>query len=347
MKTKSFAAKSKDSKLEYLEFDRREPTDTDVEIKILYSGICHSDIHKTRGDWGDTPYPCVVGHEIIGEVSRVGNSVRRYKPGDTVGVGVMVNSCGECDACKSDFENYCEKGMVGTYGAEDPIDGSTTRGGYSDLIVVTEKFVLPIPENLDISKAAPLLCAGITMYSPLMHWQTGPGKTVAILGLGGLGHMGVKLAKAMGAEVWTITSSPDKSEDAKKFGADGVIVSSNDEEMATAYRKFDLIVNTIPVAHDVTPYLDLLKINGTICLVGPINPMPGYEGGDLIGGRKSIAGSGIGGLKETSEMLQFCADNSVLPEVEEIKIESVNEAWENMLSKNMSHRYVINMKDSF
>ena len=347
MKTKSYAAKSKDAPLEFYEFDRREPRDRDVEIKILYSGICHSDIHKARGDWGDTPYPCVVGHEIIGEVTRIGDKVTRFQPGNIVGVGVMVNSCGQCNACESGYENYCENDFTGTYGAEDPIDNTTTRGGYSDLIVVTENFVFNIPEKLDITKASPLLCAGITMYSPLAHWNTGPGKIVAILGLGGLGHLGVKIAKAMGAEVWVITSSPNKEQDAKSYGADGVILSSDNMQMSENKRKFDLIVNTIPVEHELSPYLDLLAINGTICLVGPINPMPGYHGGDLIGGRKSIAGSGIGSLSETKEMLQFCADKSVLPDVEEIKIDQVNDAWENMQNKSMSHRYVINIKDSF
>ncbi len=346
-KAKSYAAESKDAPLKYYEFERREPTENDVEIKILYSGICHSDIHNVRGDWDDVEYPCIPGHEIIGKVTRIGKSVKSFKPGDTVGVGVMVNSCGTCNACKTNYEQYCEEGMTLTYSSEDPIDGTDTKGGYSDLIVVTEKFVFAMPEKLDITKAAPLLCAGITMYSPLVHWQTGPGKKVAILGLGGLGHMGVKLAKAMGAEVWVFTSSPEKSEDAKSYGADGVIVSSNEEEMESAYRKFDLIVDTIPVKHELEDYLKTLKINGTICIVGQINPMPGFHGGDLIGGRKSIAGSGIGGLKETRDMLEFCAEHNVLPDVEEITMEEVNDAWDNMLNKSMSHRYVISVKDSF
>lgn len=347
MKTKSFAALSADKPLEYYEFDRREPTAKDVEVKIHYSGICHSDIHIARGDWGEVEYPCVPGHEIIGEVTRVGSEVTNFKAGDLVGVGVVVNSCGTCDACKRDMEQYCEAGPVYTYNAKDPVDGTDTKGGYSDLIVTPEKFVIPIPEGLDEAKASPLLCAGITMYSPLKHWQAGPGKKVAILGLGGLGHMGVKYAKALGAEVYVITSSPEKANDAKKYGADGVVVSSSDKDMKAAYRKFDLIIDTVPVEHDLRPYLELLNLNGTICLVGPINPMPSYHGGDVIGGRKSIAGSGIGSVKEIKEMLEFSAKQNILPDVEEIAMEQVNEAWEAMQSKKMSHRYVINVKKSF
>ncbi|MCA9324344.1 NAD(P)-dependent alcohol dehydrogenase [Candidatus Saccharibacteria bacterium] len=348
MKTKAYTAKAADQPLEYYEFERREPNDTDVVVEILYSGICHSDIHTARGDWGDVEYPCVPGHEIVGKVVQVGKDVTNFEVGDTVGIGCMVNSCGECKACKSDFEQACEtSGPVWTYSSEDPIDGSDTKGGYSDKIVVTEKFVVPMPESLDITKAAPLLCAGITMYSPLAHWQMGPGKVVGILGLGGLGHMGVKIAKAMGTEVWVITSSPEKGEDARKYGADGVVVSSSEADMESAYRKFDLIVDTIPVEHDLSQYLELLAINGTICLVGPINPMPGYHGSNLMSGRKSIAGSGIGSIKETQEMLEFCAKHDILPDTEMITMDKVNEAWDNVAKKGMSHRYVIDIQESF
>jgi len=347
MKAKSYAAMAEGKPLEYYEFDRREPNDTDVVVDIKYSGICHSDIHTARGDWGEVEYPCIPGHEIIGEVTAVGSKVTKFKPGDTVGVGVMVNSCGKCAACKADFEQACEEGMILTYSSTDPIDGTDTKGGYSDKIVVTENFVLDIPEGLDITKASPLLCAGITMYSPLRHWDAGPGKVVGILGLGGLGHMGVKLAGAMGAEVWVITSSPEKAEDAKKFGATGVVVSSSEEDVKSAYRKFDLIIDTVPVEHDLAKYIEMLNINGTICLVGPINPMPGYHGGELIGGRKSIAGSGIGSIKETQEMLEFCAEHNVLPEIEMITMDKVNEAWDDVVSKGKSHRYVINVEESF
>lgn len=347
MKAKSFAAQSATSPLSFYEFERREPTEYDVEVKIKYSGICHSDIHTAKGDWGEIEYPCVPGHEIMGVVSRVGEKVTEFKAGDKVGVGVIVNSCNECNACKADYEQYCENGPTYTYSSKDPIDGTDTKGGYSDLIVTQEKYVVHVPENLDMSKAAPLLCAGITMYSPLKHWEAGPGKKVGIIGLGGLGHMGVKYAKAMGAEVWVITSSPEKVDDAKKFGADGVIVSSDEKEMGKHVRGFDLLIDTIPVEHSLDNYLPLLNINSTIVLVGPINPMPSYHGGDLIGGRKAIAGSGIGSMKEVREMLEFSAKHNILPEVEMIKMEEVNEAWKKMQNKGISHRFVIDMEGSF
>lgn len=347
MKTKSFAAKSDSTPLEFYEFERREPTEHDVEVQILYSGVCHSDIHTAEGDWGEATYPCVPGHEIIGKVSRVGAKVQDFKKGDMVGVGVIVNSCNECSACKSDYEQYCEKGPIYTYDSTDPVDGTTTKGGYSDLIVTPEKFVVHIPENLDASKAAPLLCAGITMYSPLKHWQVGPGKKVGIIGLGGLGHMGVKYAKAMGAEVWVITSSPEKEKDAREFGADGVIISSNEEQMNDYLRAFDLLIDTIPVEHALDSYLSLLDVNGTIVLVGPINPMPGYHGGDLIDGRKAIAGSGIGSMKEITEMLEFSVLHNILPQVEFIRMDEINDAWDKMKKKGMSHRFVIDLGSSF
>ncbi|KXK27352.1 MAG: NADP-dependent alcohol dehydrogenase C [candidate division WS6 bacterium OLB20] len=347
MKAKSYAVTSPDAPVDLYELERREPGKHDVEIRILYSGICHSDIHTARGDWGEIEYPCVPGHEIMGTVTRVGEGVTDFKPGDTVGVGVIVNSCQDCAACKSDYEQYCENGPTYTYSSKDPIDRTTTQGGYSDLIVTQEKFVVHVPESLDISKAAPLLCAGITMYSPLRHWNAGPGKKVGIIGLGGLGHMGVKYAKAMGAEVYVITSSPQKAEDAKKFGADGVIVSSDKDEMKRHSRFFDLLIDTIPVEHDLYPYLALLNLNSTIVLVGPINPMPGFHGGDLIDGRKAIAGSGIGSMKEVREMLEFSAEHQILPEVETVRMQDINEAWKKMQDGAMSHRFVIDVAASF
>lgn len=346
MKANSYAALDKDAPLAPYELDRREPNATDVEVAIEYSGICHSDIHHVRGEWGDKEYPSVPGHEIIGKVTRVGEAVTRFKVGDQVGVGVMVNSCGDCQACNTDYDNYCEAGFTGTYGDVDPIDGSITRGGYSDLIVVTEKFVVPIPESLDITAAAPLLCAGITMYSPLKHWQAGPGKKIGIVGLGGLGHMGVKIAAAMGAEVHVVSSSQSKGEAALSYGAKSVIVSSDSNAMESHNRTFDLLVNTIPVGHDLTPYLDLLAINGTVCIVGAIEPMPSYHGGQVIGGRKSISGSGIGSIAETNEMLEFCAQNNILPEVETITIDKVNEAWSDLRENKMPKRYVIDVANS-
>ncbi|MFA7301610.1 MAG: NAD(P)-dependent alcohol dehydrogenase [Candidatus Shapirobacteria bacterium] len=347
MKAKSFAAYDTNTPLKYYEFDRREPTPTDVELEVHYCGVCHSDLHTALGDWGETDYPCVPGHEIVGIVTRVGNLVTKFKPGDRVGVGCMVNSCGKCDACKKDFENSCFDETIWTYGSKDPIDGTDTKGGYSTLMVAPEHFVLHLPDSLDMAAAAPLLCAGITTYSPLRHWKVGPNMKVGIIGLGGLGHMGVKYAKSMGAEVWVITSSPEKAEAAKSYGADGVIISTSTESMETAKNKFDFLLDTIPTAHTVDNYLSLLNIRGTICLVGPIEPMPGYHSLGVINGQKSIAGSGIGGIKETAEMLEYSANHNILPEIEIINIQDINKAWESLANKQMSKRYVIDMKKSF
>jgi uncharacterized zinc-type alcohol dehydrogenase-like protein len=347
MKVKSFASPAADKSLEYYEFERREPNSTDVELEIHYCGICHSDIHTAHGDWGEVEYPCVPGHEVVGIVTRVGEAVTKFKPGDRVGVGCMVNSCGTCEACQKGFENSCFKETIWTYSSKDPVDGTDTKGGYSTIMVAPEHFVLPIPESLDSAQAAPLLCAGITTYSPLRHWKVGPGTKVGIIGLGGLGHMGVKYAKQMGAEVWVITSSPEKVEIAKSYGAAGVIVLSSEKDMEAAAHKFDFLLDTIPKAHDLTPYLQLLNIHGTICLVGPIELMPGFHSGDVISGQKSIAGSGIGGIKETLEMLEYSAEHQILPEIEVISIQDVNKAWKSLMDGQMAKRYVIDMKKSF
>lgn len=347
MKTKSFAAPSITAPLELYEFERREPTTSDVEIDIHFCGVCHSDVHTARGDWGEVAYPCVPGHEIVGIVTRVGKTVTQFKPGDQVGVGCMVNSCGECDACKEGFENSCFKETVWTYSSKDPVDGTDTKGGYSTLIVVPEHFVLHLPESLDMATAAPLLCAGITTYSPLRHWKVGPGMKVGVLGLGGLGHMAVKYATAMGADVRVITSSPKKADAALAYGASGVVVSSSTEDMGGAAHSFDFILDTIPKAHDLTPYLKLLNLHGTLCMVGPIEPMPGFHSGSLINGQKSIAGSGIGGIKETQEMLAYSAENKIFPEIEIIAIQDINQAWDALKNKQMSKRYVIDIKKSF
>lgn len=347
MKTKSFAAPSADKPLKYFEFKRREPKSTDVEIEIQYCGVCHSDIHTAKGDWGRVEYPCVPGHEIVGVVTRVGKSVKKFKTGDMVGVGCMVNSCGKCEACKKGFENSCFKETIWTYSSKDPIDGTDTKGGYSTSIVVPEHFVLSLPKSLDMAHGAPLLCAGITTYSPLKHWNVGRNSRVGVIGLGGLGHMAVKYAVSMGAEVWVITSSPGKVRVAKSYGAKGVIVSKSKKEMEKAFHKFDFILDTIPKAHDLTPYIKLLNIHGTICLVGPIEPMPGYHSGDIINGQRSIAGSGIGGIKETQEMLEYSTKHKIFPEIEIIKIQDINKAWQALLNKKMSKRFVIDMKKSF
>lgn len=346
MKAKAYAAKAADKPLEPYEFDRREPNDHDVEFKVQYCGVCHSDLHEARGDWGEPEYPCIPGHEIVGVVTRVGSAVKQHKVGDRVGVGCLVNSCGTCEPCKAGLEQYCDDGPTWTYSSKDPIDGTDTKGGYSTVMVAPEHFVVRIPKELDMAHAAPLLCAGITMYSPLRHWKTGPGMKVGIIGLGGLGHMGVKYAKAMGAEVWVVTSSPKKVAAAKAYGANGVIVSSSKKDMQQARRKFDLMIDTIPNAHDLKPYLELVNVHGTICLVGPINPMPGFHGTDVIGGRKSIAGSGVGGIAETNEMLEFSAKHGILPDIEIIPIQDINKAWDSLVAKQMSKRYVIDIEKS-
>ena len=347
MKTKSFAVLKKDSPLEYFEFDRREPTETDVEFEIHYCGVCHSDLHTARGDWGDVEYPCVPGHEIVGVVTRVGSKVTKFEAGDRVGVGCMVNSCRTCEACQRGYENNCFKETTWTYSSKDPIDGSETKGGYSTIMVAPEHFVLHLPESLDMAHAAPLLCAGITTFSPLRHWKIGTGTKVGVIGLGGLGHMGIKYAVSMGAEVWVITTSPDKAEAAKAYGASGLIISTSDESMKNANNKFDFLLDTIPKAHDLSPYIQLLNIHGTICLVGPIEPMPGYHSGDLITGRKSIAGSGIGGVEETREMLEYSAEHNIFPEIEIINMQDINKAWQTLDRKQIAKRFVINMKASF
>jgi alcohol dehydrogenase (NADP+) len=347
MKVKSFAAPAANAPLELYEFERREPNDTDVEFEVHYSGVCHSDIHTANGDWGPVAYPCVPGHEIVGIVTRVGANVTTFKVGDRVGVGCMVNSCGTCDACKQGYENSCYYQTTWTYSSPDPIDGTDTKGGYSTYMVAPEHFVLHIPSELDLPHAAPLLCAGITTYSPLMHWNIGPGKKVGIIGLGGLGHMGVKYAASMGAEVWVLTSSPHKEQAALQYGAKGIILTSSKEAMQSAAHTFDFLLDTIPKAHDLTDYIQLLAIHGTICLVGPIEPMPGYHSGLLINGQKSIAGSGIGGIKETQEMLHYSAKNSVLPDIELITMQEINHAWESLQNKQLAKRFVIDVKGSF
>ncbi len=328
-----------------MRIDRREPDAADVDIEILYCGVCHSDLHSARNDWGFSLYPLVPGHEIVGRVARVGAEVSRYKPGDLVAVGCLVDSCRTCPSCEEDLEQYCHGGMVGTYGSPDPRHGNAvTFGGYSQRIVVNENFVLRIPPNLDIKAAAPLLCAGITTWSPLRHWNVGPGQTVGVIGLGGLGHMGVKFAHAMGAKVVMITSSPGKAADARKLGADEVLVSSDANAMADYANQFDLLLNTIPVAHDINPYLSLLKRDGTMVVVGALVPLSEQlQLGALVMQRRSVAGSIIGGIKETQEMLDFCAEHNILPDVEMITIDTINDAYQRMLKNDVKYRFVIDI----
>lgn len=341
--TKAYGASAPDSGVAPMEITRRGLRDDDVLIDITHCGICHSDLHTARNDWGRTTYPVVPGHEIVGTVSAVGDKVSRHKVGDRVAIGCMVDSCMECDHCEQDLEQYCKQGMVGTYGGRDKRDESITYGGYSDKIVCREEFVLKVPDALPMAEAAPLLCAGITSYSPLKTWNVGPGSKVAVAGLGGLGHMGVKLAAALGAEVTVLSRSEDKRADAEALGAHVFLNSTDKDAMRAKTGYFDMVLNTIPVRHNVAPYLHLLKIDGVQVLVGMIDMMPELHTGLLLG-RKVLTGSGIGGLAETQEMLDFCAEKGILPEIETIPIQQVNEAYERMERSEIKYRFVIDME---
>jgi uncharacterized zinc-type alcohol dehydrogenase-like protein len=338
-----YAAHTPQSPLVPYSFERRDPRPDDVTIEILYCGVCHSDLHTARNDWGNTIYPVVPGHEIIGRVTAVGASVTKYKLGDKVGVGCLVDSCRECDPCEHDHEQYCD-GAVFTYSAIDPKDGRVTQGGYSQAIVVSERFVLKIADGLDLKGAAPLLCAGITTYSPLRHWGVKAGSKVAITGLGGLGHMGLKLAKAMGADVTLFTRSPGKEEDARRLGADHVVLSSDPAAMKAVAGKFDLIVDTVPYDHDLNPYIPTLSVDGTLVLVGYLGPLAHpLNTAPLVLRRQAVAGSLIGGLPETQEMLDFCAAHGITADVEVIRMDEINAAYDRMLKSDVKYRFVIDM----
>ena len=330
--------------LDRMEIDRRDPGPKDVRIDILWCGICHSDLHTARNEWHGTTYPCIPGHEIVGRVSAVGAEVRGFKVGDTAGVGCMVDSCRTCPDCKDGYEQFCRKGAIFTYNSPDAHLGGMTYGGYTNVIVVDEAFVLRIPDGLDPAGAAPLLCAGITTYSPLRHWGAGPGKKVGIVGLGGLGHMGVKLAHAMGAHVVLFTTSAGKAADAKRLGADEVVLSRDEEAMKPHAGSFHFILDTVAASHDLDAYTALLGRDGTLCLVGaPELPHPSPGVFNLIFGRKSIAGSLIGGIAETQEMLDFCAAKKTPADIEIIPVQKVNEAYERMLKSDVKYRFVIDM----
>ena len=328
-----------------LNIQRREVGADDVKVDITYCGVCHSDIHTARNEWGGSKYPVVPGHEIVGRVAGVGKNVTNFKEGDLVGVGCLVDSCHECEQCNNHLEQYCENGATFTYNSKDKhIKGKQTYGGYSTQIVVDKEFILRIPENIDAAAAAPLLCAGITTWSPLRHWKVKKGDKVGIIGLGGLGHMGVKFANALGAHVVMITTSPSKAEDAKKLGAHEVLISKNEEEMKKHKGSFDFILNTIPVGHKIDPYIALLKNDATMVLVGAIEPLDPFHGGSLIRGRKRISGSLIGGLKETQEMLDFCGEHNIVSDIELIDIKDINEAYDRVVKANVKYRFVIDMK---
>ena len=322
--------------------ERRELQPDDVLIEIKFAGICHSDIHTARGEWGQIQYPLVPGHEIAGVVAQVGSAVTKYAVGDRVGVGCMVDSCGECDSCKHGEEQYCSKGNTGTYASIDRY-GQYTQGGYSTHIVVTENFVVRIPDNIPLDKAAPLLCAGITTYSPLRHWEVTPGQKVAVVGMGGLGHMAVKLAHAMGAHVTVLSQSLKKKEDGLRLGADDYYATSDPETFKTLKNSFDFIINTVSAKISVDAYLSLLAVDGTMVNVGaPPDPMS-VNVFSLIGQRKSFAGSMIGGIRETQEMLDFCAEHDVTPEIEVIAASQIDEAWDRVLASDVRYRFVIDI----
>lgn len=325
-------------------FVRRDPRVNDVVIEILYSGVCHSDIHNAHNDWGNATYPMVPGHEIIGRVTHVGAEVTRFKPGDHVGVGCMVDSCQHCDPCKQGLEQYCEEGNTLTYNDIDRHDKMPTYGGYSETIVVSDKFVVKVPDGLDLKGAAPLLCAGITTWSPLRHWKAGKGSKVAVVGLGGLGHMGLKFAKALGAEVTLFSRSPGKEQDARRLGADHIVISTDEQQMAAVKGEFDLIVDTVPYVHDLKPYVTTLALNGTLVLVGYLGELdPVLNSAPLVLGRKAVAGSVIGGIAETQEMLDFCGEHNINADIEMIKIQDINDAWKRMLKSDVKYRFVIDI----
>lgn len=342
---KAYGTESTTADLKEMNIERREVTSKDVEIEILYCGVCHSDLHTARNDWGGSLYPVVPGHEIVGRITKVGSDVSKFKVGDLAGVGCIVDSCGHCDSCQHDLEQYCLNGFTGTYNGKDKHLGGHTFGGYSQKVVVDSHHVLKVPENLDLAAVAPLLCAGITTWSPLKHWNVGPGSKVAVVGLGGLGHMAIKLAKGLGAEVTLFSRTPGKTDDAKQLGADHVVISTDEAQMDAVKGKFDVIIDTVPYVHDVNPYVATLNINGTHVLVGYLGGLePILNTVPMILGRKSVAGSVIGGIAETQELLDFCGEHNIVSEIEMIKMQDINEAYERMLKSDVRYRFVIDMQ---
>ncbi|HET9628793.1 MAG TPA: NAD(P)-dependent alcohol dehydrogenase [Novosphingobium sp.] len=342
-RAKAYAAHQSNSPLAPWEFERRSLRENDVLIDILYCGVCHSDLHAIHDHSGMGTFPLVPGHEIVGKVREIGPAVTKVAVGDNVAVGCMVDSCMACDRCEDHLEHYCRKGATMTYRGRDRITREPTQGGYSDHIVVREDFVLSVPDGLDLERAGPLLCAGITTWSPLKLWKAGPGTKVAVAGLGGLGHMAVKLAVGLGADVTVITTSPSKVDDALALGASRVLLSSDPAAMKEARSSFNLIIDTVPVPHDLNPYLSLLDLDGTIVLVGVIQPLPEVDARVLIMGRRSVAGSMIGGIAETQELLEFCAEKNILPDCETIAVQDINHAFERMDRNDVKYRFVIDM----
>lgn len=342
-KVKAYAAQAATTPLATTTIERRSPKPKDVQIDILYCGVCHSDVHTVRNEWGGTKYPVVPGHEIVGMVSAVGTDVTKFKVGDLAGIGCMVDSCRECDNCKQGLEQYCDQGMVGTYNGRERDGSGITSGGYSKQILAHEDFVLHISDKQPLEGIAPLLCAGITTYSPLRHWKVGKGDKVGVVGLGGLGHMAVKIAASMGAEVTMLSHSPSKKEDARRLGAHQFVLTSDEAQLKKVNKYFDFIIDTVSAEHDYNIYIAMLKTNAVmVCLGAPVVPS-NVKALNLIGGRRSLAGSLIGGLHETQEMLDYCAAHDIVSDVEVIKISEINEAYERMLKGDVRYRFVIDM----
>jgi alcohol dehydrogenase (NADP+) len=338
-----YAAQEAGGQLAPFSFQRRDLRPNDVAVRILYCGVCHSDLHQVRNDWHTTVFPCVPGHEIVGTVTEVGPEVTTVTVGETVAIGCLIDSCRTCSPCEQGLEQYCEKGATATYNGTDRVDGTNTLGGYSDGIVTREEFILKVPAGLDPERAGPLLCAGITVWSPLRHWKVGPGTKVAVVGLGGLGHMGVKLAVGLGAHVTVVTTSSSKVEDAKALGAHDVLLSTDAAAMAGARGRFDFVLDTIPVEHEVAPYLGIAGLGGVVVVVGAIENLPGIHAAMLVIGRKTLAGSMIGGVAEIQELLDFCADKGIAPDCETIAIQDINHAFERMERSDVKYRFVVAM----
>jgi len=344
MNVLGYAAQSAAEALAPFRFERREARADDVVIDILFCGVCHSDLHTARNDWHNSLYPVVPGHEVVGRVVSVGAEVTRFKPGDQVAVGCMVDSCGQCPACEHGHEQYCAEFPTLTYNGFDRHDKTPTYGGYSEKIVVSEAFVLRLPDGLDLAGAAPLLCAGITTWSPLRHWQVNKASKVAVVGLGGLGHMALKLAKALGAEVTLFTRSPGKADDARRLGADRIVLSTDEQQMAEVQGRFDLIIDTVPYVHDVNPYMPTLSVSGTLVMVGYLGELePPLNTSPMVLQRRAVAGSLIGGIAETQELLDFCGEHGITSDVEVINIQEINTAYERMLKSDVKYRFVIDM----
>jgi uncharacterized zinc-type alcohol dehydrogenase-like protein len=339
----AYGAEASTAPIKNVTISRRDVTPQDVEIDILYCGICHSDLHAVHNDWGGTVYPIVPGHEIVGKITKIGEGVTKFKVGDLVGVGCIVDSCRECDHCHDGNEQFCNNGWTVVFNSPDKKHGGITYGGFSESIVVDENYVVNIPETLDLAGAAPILCAGITVYSPLKHWKAGPGKNVGIIGLGGLGHMAIKIAKAMGAYVTVFTTSQAKAEDAERLGADKVVLSSDAGQMKSCPKQ-DMILDTVSAKHNVNVYLNLLKVDGSLVLVGLPNEPLEVGAFNVVNGRKSFSGSNIGGLAETQEVLDFCAEHNIIAEIELIKPEQINEAFERLEKSEVKYRFVVDMR---